>query len=126
MNLTHACNFHQMIRRMLGSAQRTISGALRYSSPNTTQGFSYFTQYSTSLVASSISTGGFGRPHQPTRVQVTPSTRFRAAPETAVCPRLKSVLERKPVCYCYNVFRDNGVSCGLQITSYVLFLLCST
>jgi hypothetical protein len=37
------------------------------------------------------------------RVQVTTSTRFTAAPETAVFPRLKSVLERKPECYCCNV-----------------------
>lgn len=35
--------------------------------------------------------------------QVTPGTRCTVGPETALFPRLKSVLERKPECYCYNV-----------------------
>ena len=44
------------------------------------------------------------------RVQVTPSYRFTAAPETAVFPRLKSVLVRKPrMLLLQSLFRDNGV-----------------
>jgi hypothetical protein len=128
MNLIYACNFiYSFIikwsRRMLRFAQRTIFGALRYSSPNTTGGFYDFTQYSNSLGASFISIGGFVRPHHAsdTRHPLYSRTGDCIVPASEVSFRTEAwvlLLQR--------LFRDDDVSYDPQITSYVLFLLCST
>ena len=92
---------------MLDFAQGTVLGALRHSTPNTTPGFYDFTQYSNSLGASCISTGGFVRPHQPstsdTQLPLYSSARNCGVPASEVGFSTEEMLLLQ------SLFRDNGI-----------------